>query len=109
MDVISKEFFDLYSDFIGEDGKFIILDSLPEETKKAFKFFNDNNINIYELNSGTKKIEDDYDKNSNNNVIIQDEDDEFAFDDTDSNAYVSNTVDFSVNKDINLDDLNDIF
>ena len=36
----------VYANFIDQDGKFIIDESLPEDLKETFRYFNENGINV---------------------------------------------------------------
>jgi len=50
MIALSPEAKQAYAKYVGPDGKLIIDDTVPENLKETFQFFNDNNINILELN-----------------------------------------------------------
>lgn len=78
---------EVYSKYIGPDGKLIIDDSVPENLRETFKYFNDNDINILELNVERNyttldedlepEMDDDDDMSEENEEIdILDEDDE---------------------------------
>ena len=47
---LSEEAKSIYAKYVGADGKVIIQDFFPDELKEAFQHFNDNNINILEMN-----------------------------------------------------------
>ncbi len=76
---------EVYSKYVGPDGKLIIDESVPENLREAFQYFNDNDINILELNvekdyttldEDLEPEMDDEDDMSEEEIDILDEDDE---------------------------------
>ena len=43
---------ELLSKYVGPDGKLIIDESLPDDIKESFQYFNDENVNILEFGQG---------------------------------------------------------
>lgn len=39
-----------YAKYVGPDGRLIIDETVPEKLRETFQYFNDNNINILQLN-----------------------------------------------------------
>ncbi len=43
---------ELLSKYVGPDGKLIIDESLPDDIKESFQYFNDENVNVLEFGQG---------------------------------------------------------
>ena len=91
--------------YIDKDGRFIIDDSLPEELKNDFMFFNSRGDNAFELLFPEKynNSDDEFDEAYLEEV---DFDNEFSSNETESN---DNFIEGSSDSSVSLDDLNDIF
>ena len=92
--------------YVGADGKLIIDDSLPENIKQSFEFFNSRNINIMELNIDDSDINNNYDEPDDSFLDNEFEENDNYYDD-EVEELVEN---FSLeNSNVDLDDLNDFF
>jgi len=98
---LSEEAKQAYAKFVGPDGKLIIDPALPDKVKEAFEFFNEEGINILELNIDDEldtEFEDDepFDlddpDNRNNESENELEDDEFVFEEVEDDG-IDDTVD----------------
>ncbi len=91
-----------YAKYVGPDGKLIIDESLPENIKEAFQFFNDRNINILEMNIDPH-IET-LDEELEDNIVA----DNFDEDVNDEEVLTPNLVEDD-NTNIDVDNLNNFF
>ncbi len=89
-----------YAKYLDANGKLIIDDTLPEDVKKAFNYFNSRNINIMQLN-----VNDDIIDLPEEEVNDSDLDDDVDFDDGESDELFDDEED----ENVNLDDLNNLF
>lgn len=88
-----------YAKYVDANGRLIIDDSLPEDVKKAFNYFNSRNINIMNLN-----VDDDIIDLPEEEISESDDDlDDIMLDNDDSDDL------FDDDDDVNLDDLNNLF
>ena len=96
-----------YAKYVGPDGKLIIDDSLPDDMKEAFQFFNNKGINILEMNINDEANESDSDIEL---LEVDHHDDSFIEDDMDPSLEGddSGTI-IEDDSDVNLDDLNNLF
>ena len=94
-----------YAKYVGPDGKLIIDDSLPDDIKEAFKYFNDRNINILELNvdDNIDNIEDEEEEDVN----IDDDIIDSSYSNMESESYFDDNIVEEENA--SVDDLDDIF
>lgn len=104
---LSEEAKRTYAKYVGPDGKLIIDDSLPDDIKETFQFFNDKGINILEMNINDEIAESDSDielleEDINDDSLIEDDIDN-SLEDDDSSSIVEDDTD------VNLDDLNNLF
>lgn len=108
---LSEEAKQKYAKYVGPDGKLIINDSLPDELKETFQYFNDNNINILELNiDDTIFSEDDEEKEELLGADDNDDDeviDENIEDDFDQSTTYNDIIEDDSSVDI--DGLNNLF
>lgn len=102
----------VYANFIDADGKFIIDESLPDDLKKTFSYFNDHGINVL-----TDSLEDHYpdisDEKDDDEEMEDNDFDEDLFDDDieidNGDAFISEGIETSEKKNENLNDLNNLF
>ena len=95
-----------YAKYVGPDGKLIIDDSLSDDMKETFQFFNDRGINILEMN-----IDDESAESSDSIELLEEEDnvDESSYDDdSDFSSGDDSTIveDYS---EVDLEGLNNLF
>lgn len=107
---LSEEAKKKYAKYVGPDGKLIIDDSLPEEVKESFQYFNDNNINILELNVDDN-ITSEYDEEEEE---LLDESDDYADEIIDENSenfdnVTTNDTIVEDDSDVDIDGLNNLF
>ena len=83
-----------YAKYVGPDGKLIIDDSLSDDMKETFQFFNDRGIIILEMN-----IDDESAESSDSIELLEEEDnvDESSYDD-DSDFSSENCLNQSTNE-----------
>lgn len=89
-----------YSKYVGPDGKLIIDDSLSDNLKEAFQFFNDKGINIMEMNidDAIPYIDEGSEISSDNTY---DDEDDFDIDELEEDNIIENDTEVS--------DLDDVF
>lgn len=97
---LSAEAKQKYAKYVGADGKLIIDESLPDELKEIFQYFNDRNINILELNINDEVIFDDEEES-----LLDDEEDEY---DDDNDDDIQNEI-IEDDSNVNMDELNNLF
>lgn len=104
---LSEEAKRAYAKYVGPDGKLIIDDSLPDDMKEAFQFFNDKGINILEMNIN----DEDSESNADIEILEEDSDDDSLIeDDIDDSLEEEDSSDIvEDDSDVNLDDLNNLF
>lgn len=56
---ISDETKALLKEFVGEDGQFLITESMPDDLKEALKFYNENNIDVFSDSADLDEEDDD--------------------------------------------------
>lgn len=96
-----------YAKYVGTDGKLIIDDSLPEDLKETFRFFNEKNINVLEMN-----INDDIEVLDDEPDISNDIDDDSDIEDYSDIEEQTSNIDVNLKEDdsmVDLDNLNDLF
>ena len=106
---LSDEAKNFYAKYVGPDGKLVIDDSLPNDLKETFQYFNDKGINILEMNVDDSSV------NSDDDIEVlegSDSDDDiddgsFSYDDSYSESQNVNIVEDD--SQVDLDSLNDMF
>lgn len=99
---LSEEAKQHFSKYVGPDGKLIIDDSVPQELRETFQFFNDKGINILDMN-----INDDIEILDEPDTVSDDiESDDYS--NGDSNSEFSSTI-VEDDSNVDLDDLNNLF
>lgn len=105
---LSEEAKQAYSKYVGPDGRLIIDESLPEDMKETFKFFNDKGINILEMN-----INDESAESSNIELLDEDSDDvseDILLEDNELDSSIDSESDIvEDNSNVDLDSLNKLF
>ena len=119
---LSEEAKRAYAKYVGPDGRLIIDPSLPDKVKEAFEYFNNEGINILELNIDDEietEFEDDesFDEDENFDEEEEEEDelDDEDFEEDDEFEEDTESADVELNTEIteaeqaNLNDLNNLF
>ncbi len=100
---LSEEAKKAYAKYVDANGRLIIDDSLPEELKETFEFFNEKGINILEMNIDDSTAE----SLDNIEVLDMDSDDNSFVDDSTELADDKSIVENDSN--VDLDSLNNLF
>lgn len=102
---LSDEAKKAYAKYVGPDGKLVIDDSLPEDLKETFQFFNDEGINILEMNIDYKPNDDVelLEEDINDDTLSDDDSDDFDVDLADNSSIVED------DSEVDLDSLNNLF
>jgi len=92
-----------YAKFVGSDGRLRIDDTVPEQMREVFQYFNDKGINILEM-----QVDDDVE------ILDDRSDDEIDSAETiseeyDDDSFSQETASLKENENVDLDDLNDLF
>ena len=121
---LSEEAKKVYAKYVGPDGRLIIDPSLPDKVKEAFEFFNNEGINILELNIDDEiNTELDNDESVDTEEIEEDEDDDLEefeedtedIEDDEEDSDEEDSNELELNKEVteteqaNLNDLNNMF
>lgn len=104
---LSTEAKQAYAKYVGPDGRLIIDESLPDNIKNAFKYFNDNDINILELNMERPSIDESDDESQ---IDYDDDSDDLDFGEEVESEYdegelSNNDSEFDETPSTNIDDL----
>lgn len=89
-----------YAKYVGPDGKLRIDETVPENLRETFQFFNDNNINVLELNI-EKIYNDAFDDEPSAEDTLNNADDEITEEDLMDVSFEDDDEDV----DTNLDDM----
>lgn len=92
-----------YAKFVGSDGKLRVDDTVPEELREVFQYFNDKGINILEMqiNDDVEILDESSDGDIDSEEVITEE--------YDDENFSQETNSLRENENVDLDDLNDLF